>query len=167
MATGLLNLPIASRKEWLATFHNTFPPYVFEDDAATTFASCGAILLTSLLFNTEDPRVLADLITLPLDFVYLVCEKAAQTKFCGLSAWCTWPEYFHKHPGLREIEDSLMNVKEGYGDFVWSRQLVLVLERLRDGMLVGGQHQRWVDRGYKYEFGTLQLYLAPAQSRVH
>lgn len=109
-----------------------------------------------MLFRTEDPRVLAALTALPLDFVWLVCEKASQTGFWHSERMGDLASVLsEKTLDLIAVRGFLWSAMESYWANVWTPQLVLILERLRGGIVVGGERQWWVDSGFEEEFGTL------------
>jgi hypothetical protein len=157
-ATSAAPAPSVSRAEWIATFHEAFPPYVVGDDAATTFACCGAILLFAALFETKDSNFLTEATSLPEDFVVFICHKATQKELwssdCMLDLKNKLAESLND---LANIEASLMSLKQELWDRLWAPELVLVLEYFRDGKLVGGQRQAWHDIGFEEEFGAIQI----------
>ena len=141
----------------MAIFLRTFPPYTADDDAATTFESCAIVFLYALIFDTEDPATLAELAALPLDFVWIVCGKASQTGFWSSDALVDLAENLLSGnlPDLKAVNEYLQDTMEDFWRNVWRPQFLVVLNRLRAGILVGGRRQDWTDDGFEEEFGIL------------
>ena len=133
---------VPSWDRWLAEYCDAFPPFVDRDAEATTFCSCGVVLLTAVLASTKNADLIAHVTTFPRAFVQKVIDLADED-----AVWLFHNVLDLRHRLLRtaplsEIEKTLDVVKE---DFCMAKPFEdsEALEYLREGRQFGGKMDDW------------------------
>jgi hypothetical protein len=144
-STRSIKMDVQAVKSFLDQFYTAVDPYIEGDDPATTFASCGAVLLASVLANTNSVDILARITGFPVSFteaVFLVIEAGGHDfslQFADLIA------VVNLYPGdFKKLEDTVNSLMEDY----WAKTEAYwcdILEVLRGGYLFGGKRQWWLD----------------------
>ncbi|HWH59901.1 MAG TPA: hypothetical protein VN682_19880 [Terriglobales bacterium] len=126
-----------ANRHWLDRYHASYPPHEPDNDLATTFLCCGAIVLTATVLGFRARKLVAEFTGLPVGFVQTACDAMDLAEL-----WDS--RYMHDvNEGLMvddfpEIEASLSSVMKDLSDNAWNSTLAMELQVLRDGKLVGG-----------------------------
>ncbi len=132
-------------RTFLQGFYEVAKAYVVGDNPVTTFSSCGAVLLASILAQTRSVDILATITGFPPGFIGAVL-RVMETGGYHLSlefadlimAACLRSDDF----GLLENSvDAFMEIYWARMDPVWRDEF----EILRERRLFGGQRQGWID----------------------
>jgi hypothetical protein len=144
-STRSMKMDVQAVRSFLDQFYTAVDAYIEGDDPATTFTSCGAVLLASALSSTNSVDILATITGFPVSFteaVFLVMEIGGHDfslQFADLIA------VVYHHPGdFKKLEDTLNSLMDDY----WAKMEAHwcdVLETLRGGYLFGGKRQWWLD----------------------
>jgi hypothetical protein len=129
----------------LEEFYMVAGAYVEGDDLATTFTSCGAVLLAAVLIETRSPEIVANVTGFPVSFVERVLWGMEAGKHCFSLQFADLITVVHLHrEDFKKMEDTLNALMETY----WVKaeaQLCDALVILRGGHLFGGERQWWAD----------------------
>ena len=138
-------MDVSVAKSLLDQFYNAADSYVEGDDPATTFSSCGAVLLASVVAGTRCAATLSRITGLPCDFitaVLLVME--ADGHWSSLQFTDLILAVHHHLYNFEKLETVLNEFMAEY----WAKMEAYwcdVLEILRGGHLFGGKVQWWLD----------------------
>ncbi|MBW4046303.1 MAG: hypothetical protein HIU87_15105 [Acidobacteria bacterium] len=138
-------MEVTTIKPFLEEFYGVAEAYVEGDDPATTFSSCGVVLLAAILAETSSVDILTKITGFPACFVEGVLRVMEiggyhlSLQFADLiTAACLHSDDF------KTLENTLNDVIENYWarmDPIWCE----AFETLRGGYLFGGRPQWWID----------------------
>lgn len=130
---------------YLAQFHQVHEPYVEGDNAATTFDSMGAVLLARAHSNNPSALELAFMTGLPIDFVIGVLRKADLMELWSSDRYiCLIEALQQNQTDFDDVADALSCVQELLS-IRHSIPEMGAMERHRNGFLVDGRRQWWLD----------------------
>lgn len=132
-------------KSFLEEFYGVAEAYIEGDDPATTFSSCGGVLLAAILAETSSVDVLTKITGFPAGFVEAVLRvmEAGGYHLSLQFADLIMAARLHSDD-FKTLENTINDVMENYWarmDPVWCD----AFEILRDGYLFGGRRQWWID----------------------
>jgi hypothetical protein len=132
-------------RSFLDEFYTVAEAYVEGDDLATTFASCGAVLLAAVLVETRSAEILASVTGFPVSFIERVLWGMEAGKHCFSLQFADFITAVHLHrEDFKKMEGTLDALMEAY----WAKaeaQWCDVLVVLRGDHLFGGERQWWID----------------------
>ena len=138
-------MDIPNVKPFLEMFYGEADAYVVKDDPATTFSSCGVILLAAVLAETSSVAVLRKITGFPADFIKVVLHILESSGYHLSLQFADLISAAHLHKDdFKKVEDAVNNMMEYYWsrmNSVWCDALIV----LRGGYLFGGRLQWWID----------------------
>ncbi len=138
-------MEVTDIKPYLEEFYGAAETYVVEDDPATTFYSCGSILLAAVLAETRSVDILTEITGFPASFVEVVLHVLETGGYHLSLQFADLILAAHLHSDdFKKLEATVNDLMESY----WSRMDAVwcdALELLRGGYLFGGQPQWWID----------------------
>ena len=119
------------------------------DDTGTIYGSLSAVLLAAALSKSRSPDVIRKITRLPRLFVAAVCLEMRPL-------WHMSEELKLSLSRSKEDFADILDALRCAADEVWweiyaGSRTVQYLNLLRDGTLVGGGRQHWVDEGFDRE----------------
>lgn len=133
-------------REWLASFWRFSPPIIEGDALVTTYLSCGAVILTSLVVGSTDFDLVARATSLPPRFVKLVLSSMDEQDVWCLDSVYEFRELLKGAPSdFSCVGSRLGDVIEDFWDFCWTPAVGEELEKFRGGIQVGGFPDTWIN----------------------
>lgn len=141
------NQPLVPRwQEWLAVFSEDQPQFEPCDAFATTYASCGVVVLTAIVGGTKDADRITLATTLPVAFVAQVLDMADRQDIWGLdSIFSLHQQLSHEVIDSAVIESTLHWVKENLWGLCWTPAVHVILNEHRAGRQFGGKTDDWTE----------------------
>lgn len=131
---------------YLEAFHQVCEAYVEGDDPVTSLVSMGAVLLARAYSNNPSPVELAYITGLPTDFVIAVVREADSTGLWSSDRYLDLLKTLRENPwDFKDVESALDSVGEGLVMARVKSGFAASLNMHRNGFLVGGKRQWWVD----------------------
>lgn len=134
--------PLPCWDRWLVSFCATVPQVVEYDAEATTYDSCGLVLLAALLSGTRNADLIANVTSFPRSLVHMVLEVADEhCLWCHANVRNLRRRLILAEP-FASIEAALNGVKENFWQVIpdWTTE---ALNTLRGGHQFGGKMDDW------------------------
>jgi len=146
---ALSSVPLFTDWEsWLAAYCAEDPPACDGDSRGTTYGTVMVVILVALLSGSRNRKLIADLTTLPPQFVSSVLEMIdVAEKWCFVELYELEKLLLEKSEKHLEILHALQALMERLWNRWWTPEREIALNRLRAGRQVGGQADTWVDDG--------------------
>jgi hypothetical protein len=136
---------------WLRNFCSFCPQWDEEDPEATTFDSCGVVILAALLSGSKEAGTLALITSLPEAFVMLVIGILERLDLWWSERLFDLEQTLLQHAmDYADVNSALHGVKEEFWNACWTPRIGEALEEFR-----AGHHYRSpLDAGSETQNGT-------------
>jgi hypothetical protein len=135
-------------ESWLTAYCAKYPQVCDGDTRGTTYGTVMVVILVALLSGSRNRKLIADLTTLPPQFVSSVLEMIdVAEKWCFVELYELEKLLLEKSEKHFEILHALQALMERLWNRWWTPEREIALNRLRAGRQVGGQADTWVDDG--------------------
>ncbi len=132
---------VPSWDRWLTTYCDAFPLFVERDAEATTYCSCGVILLAALLADTRNAELIAHATTFPRAYVQATLDVADELLFWRFDSVLELRHRLLRAEPLSRIDAGMDSLKENF--WMAIPYDTEVLEYLRNGRQFGGRTDDW------------------------
>ena len=137
---------IRGYRQRLLDIYDNDDSYTEGDDLATTFDSCGVVLLSSALAGRKDHETIANITRLSRPFITLVLKIMDEIDFFQSETYQDLIAAIENMSGDdRAIVNAVHAALEEFWDTSWDPIVATALELLRDGQIVALGKQWWID----------------------
>jgi hypothetical protein len=140
-------MPLPEATCWLRELFTRQPAYIPGDNLGTCFSSYAAVVLSAIAVGADSPVILAPVTSYPAPFVAAVCNSMRRHNLWTIENVAALKSLLKKTPtDWTELQVGLCDAMECIWDVVWTPEAYIALESLRQGVLFGGEAQRWLDQ---------------------
>jgi hypothetical protein len=135
-------------KAWLDIYSYSWRPELVEegDTEATTYVSCGIVILAAVSTGSRDVQFLTGLTSFPDRFVLQVLRLMDRLElWSSVLAFDLERTIRQDATDFAGIDASLLSLTEEFYNAWWSPDLGAALHTFRAGRQYGGLQDRWID----------------------